>query len=206
MQKQRTQKKHNQKHPAVRPPVKIPTAKRLANIALYYLSRFASSEDSLRKVLDNRIRRAAMRDADFQNDTKLQAQLRLAIEDIIDQHRKTGALNDAAYAEVKARSLRRTGRSQRMIEQKLKIKGIDSQLIKKVLQPEDEEEDSEQSERQAAQILAKRKKLGPYRLTKSTKKTDAEIYRKDLATMARAGFSLAIARKVLGGKGEEDFE
>jgi regulatory protein len=154
-------------------------------------------------VLDNRIRRAAMRDADFQNDTKLQVQLRLDIEEIIDQHRKTGAINDAAYAEVKARSLRRTGRSKRMIEQKLKIKGIDNQLIKKVLQPEDGEEDSEQSEREAAQILAKRKKLGPYRLTKSIKKTDAEMYRKDLATLARAGFTHKIARHILGGQGEE---
>jgi len=204
MQKRRTQKNHNSKRPSTRLALKIPTAKRLANIALYYLSRFASSEESLRRMLDNRIRRAALRDIDFKNDTKLQAQLRLDIEGIIDQHRKTGALNDAAYAEVKARGLRRSGRSKRVIEQKLKIKGIDGALIKKALQPEEATDNGDDAEIKAAQILVRRKRLGPYRTTHSPKKTDADMYRKDLASMARAGFSMAIARKILGKKVEEE--
>ena len=182
-------------------PIKIPTATRLANIALYYLSRFAASEASLRRVLDNRIRRAAMRDPVFAADHAKHAQLRLDIETIIEKHRKTGALNDKLYAESKATSLRRAGKSRRVIQQKLKIKGIDNQIVDQALASKDEDAgmDSETAELKAAHILAKRKKLGPYRLGAS----DADRTRKEMAALARAGFSLAIVRKVLGATLED---
>lgn len=182
-------------------PIKIPTAARLANIALYYLSRFAASEASLRRVLQNRIRRAALRDAVFAADHAKHEQLRLDIETIIAKHRKTGALNDALYAESKTSSLRRAGKSRRVIQQKLKIKGIDSQIIDRALTAKDDDAgmDSETSDLKAAHILAKRKKLGPYRVGES----DADRTRKDMAAMARAGFSLATVRKVLGATLED---
>jgi len=182
-------------------PIKIPSAQRLANIALYYLSRFAASEDSLRKVLQNRIRKAAMRDEAFAADHAKHAQLRIDIETIIDKHRKTGALNDAAYAEIKTRGLRRAGKSRRIIEQKLQLKGIGRDLIAKALTPEDSDTDPEIAELKAAHILARRKKLGPYR----AEPADADRRKKDVAAMARAGFSLNLIRKVLGGEVEEEF-
>jgi SOS response regulatory protein OraA/RecX len=54
---------------------KKPTPERLANAALYYLSRYAASEASLRRVLENRVRRAAMRDEAFAADREAQAAL-----------------------------------------------------------------------------------------------------------------------------------
>jgi regulatory protein len=174
-------------------PVKIPSAQRLANIALHYLSRYAASEGSLRRVLQNRIRRAAMRDAVFCQDTDKQNQLRLDIETIIEKHRKTGALNDVAYAEVKTNSLRRSGKSRRAIEQKLQLKGISKPIIANALQGEDE--DQEVLEMKAAITLAKKRRLGNFRVGT----TDPDRHKKDIAVMARAGFSLNVIRKVLGG-------
>lgn len=177
-------------------PVKIPSAQRLANIALHYLSRYAASESSLRRVLQNRIRRAAMRDAAFGLDTDKQNQLRHDIETIIETHRETGALNDVAYAEIKTNSLRRSGKSQRAIEQKLQLKGISKPIIAYALQSEDE--DQEILEMKAAITLAKKRRLGNFRVGT----TDSNRHKKDIAVMARAGFSLSVIRKVLGG----DFE
>lgn len=190
---------HKNRMAKIRRPIKIPSTQRLHNIALHYLSRFAASEGSLRRVLKNRIMRASIADPAFAADHAKQAQLHIDIETIIEKHRKSGVLNDAAYAETKTHSLRRAGKSRRIIEQKLKIKGIDRELIAKTLASKDEESDPETVELKAAHILAKRKKLGPYRVTD----TDFERHKKDVAAMARAGFSLSIIRKVLDLKKEE---
>lgn len=180
--------------------VKIPTQKNLENVALYYLSRFAASENSLRKTLKNRILRAAMRDETFKADLDTQKQLHTVIETIIEKHRKTGALNDAAFAEVKTTSLRRQGRSRRVIQQKLALKGIKKDLIEKALLEIDGDEDPEAAELKAAVAFARRKKLGPFR----TRKKDEDTRQKDFAALARGGFSSSITRKVIGGNIPED--
>jgi regulatory protein len=173
---------------------KIPTARNLENVALYYLSRYAASEFSLRRVLENRIRRAARRNPQFAGDETAQRQLRDAIKAIIEKHKKTGALNDAAYAEMKTASFRRAGRSARAIKQRLGKSGIALRVIEGTLEKSNEEQGREETEIKAALILARRRKLGPFR----TKPADPEQRRKDLAILARAGFSFDIARKVLG--------
>jgi len=176
-----------------------PTPERLANAALYYLSRYAASEGSLRRVLENKLRRAAMQDADFAADSEAQAALKQAIEAIIETHKRTGVLNDAAYAEMKVHSLRRAGRSARVITQKLSQKGVKADLIDRALIPEDGS-DSAHAELRAAQAFAKRRALGPYRKPSMTVlEAQAETKRKikEVTTLARAGFSFDVAKKVL---------
>jgi regulatory protein len=176
------------------------TPDRMANIAVYYLQRFAASEESLRRVLQNRMRRAALRDPVFAADFDKQKKLHLVIETIIEKHVKSGALNDKAYAEVKTLSLRRAGRSRRAIQQKLGQKGVKRDLITRALDEYDGDNDPEEIELKAAQSLARRRRFGPYRKTE----TDEDRHRKDVASMARAGFSFAIIKKVLGGEVEEE--
>ena len=174
--------------------IPIPTADSLARSSFTYLERFAASEGSLRRLLQNKIRRAAMVHPEFSHDTAKQAELRTAIETIIEKHRKSGVLNDDAYATMKVGSLRRAGRSGRYIQQKLALKGVNSQLVSKALQSSDgEQEDSSGAEMKAAYVFAKKRKFGPYRL----KTTDEGGMRKELAAFARAGFSLNTARIVL---------
>ncbi|MFA5040762.1 MAG: regulatory protein RecX [Bdellovibrionales bacterium] len=177
----------------------IPTPQSLSHAALQYLGRYAASEASLRRVLINRLRRAAMQNQDFREDEKRQETLRQAIEQIIEKHRKSGALNDAAFAETKVNSLRRTGRSQRAILQKLKAKGISTTLIKEALDQNADEKSPEEAEMTAALALLRRRKMGPFRRTPENE----NIRRRELAALARAGFSLNIARRALRQGGEE---
>jgi regulatory protein len=173
---------------------KIPTAQSLDNIALYYLSRYAASEFSLRRVLENRLRRASRHHPEFACDDAAQDRLKAAIDTIIHKHKKTGALNDAAFAELKTAGFRRAGRSARAIQQRLARSGIASVLVKQALAKNADDEDTEAAELKAAMIFARRRKLGNFRAAE----TSFERKQKDLATMARAGFALDVARKVLG--------
>ncbi|MDD3370269.1 MAG: RecX family transcriptional regulator [Alphaproteobacteria bacterium] len=174
------------------PPIAPPTAQSLENAALQYLGRFAASEASLRKTLENRIIRARQRNAAFAEDLKSQETLRAAISQIIDKFKKKGYLNDKSFAETKAGSLRRQGHSSRAITQKLSLKGIEPELVREALKPEDGQT-PEDAERAAALAYAKRRRIGPYRKTPG----DADSRRKDMASMAREGFPLSAARYVL---------
>ena len=180
-----------------------PTPTRLANAALFYLSRYAASEASLRRVLNNKIRRASMMDKDFADDKESKKNLFEEIEIIIAKHKKTGAINDKSYAEMKVASLRRSGKSARYITQSLRQKGVDSDLIERALVPE-EDENPQDVERAAAVKLARRRRLGPFR--KAGVGDDPKLRTKEFATLVRAGFSFDVAKKVLGAEPEEFFD
>jgi regulatory protein len=174
---------------------RIPTSQSLENAALFYLGRFAASEASLRRVLENRLRRAALQNPSFAQDETLRNHLRGIIDVIIVKHRKTGALNDAAYAETKTASWRRAGRSARAIRQRLGKSGVASTIVKQALDQNADNENEDAAELKAALTLARRRKLGAFR--KGAAGLDQG--RKDLATLARAGFSFDVARRALGG-------
>lgn len=184
-----------------------PTPERLANAALYYLSRYAASEASLRRVLENKLRRAAMQDEVFGQDHEAQAVLRQAIDKIIETYRTSGVLNDAAYAEMKVHSLRRAGRSSRIITQKLSQKGVKEEHITRALDA-DGEGDVREDDLQAAISFAKKKRLGCYRQaslgTQINAQNEAKYRQKDIATLARAGFPFDLIKQVLGGDIEVD--
>ncbi len=178
--------------------IRIPTPDNLVNVALYYLSRFAASEASLRRALENRVRRAALAHPDFAADEAARGALQQVIAGIVAKHKASGVLNDAAFAEMKVRSLRRAGRSARRITQQLQHKGVAAATIATALLPEDDG-DAEGDELQAARAFARRRGLGPYR----KKAADADQLRKDIASFARAGFSYDISRQILGASALE---
>jgi regulatory protein len=185
--------------------IRIPTPEYLANVALYYLSRFATSEASLRRVLKNRLKRAAIAHEAFAADAAAQETLRRVIDSLVEQHRKTGVLNDAAYAAMKTGSMRRSGRSARRITQHLQQKGIAPEIIERTLKPQDED-DTGDAESKAALAFARRRKLGLFRKDGVNPKNllPHEQRRKDFATMARAGFAYDTARDILGGEFEDE--
>jgi regulatory protein len=181
---------------------KIPTPQSLAAIALHYLGRYAASEASLRRVLTNRVRRAAMQHPEFAADAAQQNILRESIESIIASHKKTGVVNDATFAATKINSLRRQGRSRRAIQQKLAVKGVKSETIKDALILHDDGSEPEETDMKAALALARRRKFGTFR----KKPADDDRRRKDMAAMARAGFSMSIILKILKTTAPEDFD
>ncbi len=153
----------------------------------------------MRRVLTARVQRATRDHPDFATDETRQQDLRDAIEAIIARYRGIGFLNDAVFAETKAGSLRRRGQSRRMIAQTLSQQGIDRSTIDQALTAADEERPGDEADLDAARLLARRRRLGPYRITDlpdSAARFKAD--RRDAGVLARAGFTGGIIRKVLG--------
>ncbi len=159
------------------------SATALDNAALHYLGRFASSSENLRRILMRKVERRATGEEERAEGARL-------VEELIARYRQTGLLDDRAYAAQAAASLARCGASRFSIGGKLAQKGIAAELVKETLAALDE---GGSSEIVAACALVRRRRLGPYRAAGGA----AEWRRKDLATLARAGFGLDIARRVL---------
>lgn len=167
----------------------------LERAALHYLQRYAASSAQLRRVLRRRVLRAAML-----GETVDTATAHAEIDKLVERYLAAGLLDDRRYAEAQAGSLSRRGASRYRIRQRLAAKGVDADLVEGALQAVAEERGA--GDLAAACILARRRRLGPYR-----KSGDRAAHRqKDLASMARAGFSLAIARRVLAAADPEAVE
>ena len=183
--------------------IRIPTPESLGRAALRYLERYAASEASLRRVLANRIRRAAVFHPAFAADRVRQGELQAAIDRIAALHKRTGALNDPALAEMKVASLRRAGRSARAIRQKLALQGLSKTDVAKALDAHDAES-GDDADRRAARACARRRRLGPFRVPPDD---TPERRRKDFAALARAGFASVIIRDILNlrsGEADDD--
>src|SRR5690606_21564465 len=98
------------------------TEKRLSNIALYYLQRFASSKENLREVLLRRAKKSTRDPEDLK-------QIDGWIDTLIQKLEGQGFLNDQLYAEMKVRSFLSRGKSVHYARQKLQQKGIEDPLF-----------------------------------------------------------------------------
>jgi regulatory protein len=157
----------------------------LENAALHYLERFSSSSAHLKRVLMRKvIRAAAAGTGDAAEGERL-------VDTLIARYVAAGLVDDKAYAAQRAASLRRQGNSRFAIRGKLALKGVESTLIESALGELDEDE--AQGEIAAACALVRRRRLGPFRPAATRK----DAWQKDLAALARAGFSLDLARRVL---------
>jgi len=122
------------------------------------------------------------------------------VDSLIARYLEKGLLNDRAYAVQAASSLARRGASRFSIAGKLAQKGVDRDLVMETIGALDEEGGA--SELAAACALVRRRRLGPYRAPGKR----AEFREKDLASLARAGFGLDLARRVLRAKDVEALE
>ena len=156
--------------------------KSLENAALHYLGRFASSAENLRRILMRRVERSA-RFHDIDTD-----EAATWVEALVGRFEKAGILDDTAYMQARIASLRRRGASSRGIMANLRQKGLAADVVAETLKGEDDD-----SELAAAAALVKRRRLGPHRPEAHRQ----EMYAKDMAVLARAGFSLDVARKAL---------
>lgn len=174
------------------------TAKYLQNAAAFYLERYPSSAEGLRRVLNRRVAKAKMLDAPIMDNVQQ------AIEVVVAKFVDAGVIDDKAFAQTKARSLHRRGTSSRLTRQKLKMAGVDADTLDEAMQGLDVELDvtPAQREHRAAAALARRRRLGPYRPTEDRK--DHRL--RDLAAMARAGFAYDVAKKVIDAKDPDSLD
>jgi len=162
----------------------LPDRAALHEAALSYLARYAASAAGVRRVLHRRIDRwAAQAEGDRAEITAAVQDAKRLAADIVAALVKAGAINDAAFAESRARSLARGGRSGRAIAAHLLQRGIDPDLAAANggLSTEDE--------LAAALSLARRRRIGPFR----TKAADPTALHREAGVFARAGFSRSVA-------------
>jgi regulatory protein len=161
--------------------------------ALRYLERFDCSTERLRKFLSERVAKAARAGVEGA------AAAPPIIDQILQRYRENGLLNDERFAKNLAESLRGRGGSRRMIEMKLRARGISGALAQQTLSGG---ESPASTELEAAQAFARRRRLGPHRKPEMR----AEFRQKDLMALARAGFDFDTAKRVIGNSSSSDDE
>ena len=177
-----------------KPSAKQITQKRLMNVALYYLGRYESSSENLRRLLKRKILRAQMKGA------AIPAEANVWIESVVKEVIRLGYVDDRRFALSVTEKYGKAGKSQNYIRQKLAQAGISAELQRDVLS--ETNVSAEGTELEAALLLVKKKKLGSFRPEK-----DRPLFRKkDMAVLARAGFSYQTAVKALGESASEEDE
>lgn len=173
------------------------TPERLEKSALFYLERYASSSENLRRVLMRRVDASAKVHG---TDPDEGAQF---IDKLIERYQRAGLLDDAGYAEARVASLHRRGLSDRAIAMKLRQKGVPGDLIEKSLEDlrEDRRADGEDANREAAMNYAKRRRIGPFRRT-----AREENRERDMAALGRQGFDYETARGIIDAELEPETE
>ncbi len=173
----------------MRKPVRPITARYLQNAAAFYLERYPTTAEGLRRVLQRRVRRAERLEA------PIVVEVQQVIDAIVARFVDAGMIDDRAFAQTKARALHRRGTSAKLTRQRLKLAGVDSDTLDQAMAGLDEELalDPRRRETRAAVALARRRRLGPFRPAGERK----ERRDRDLAAMARAGFDYTLARKVI---------
>lgn len=186
------------------PPGPAPEAGSLRNAAMAHLARYSATEVGLVRVLDRRIQRWASRATTFGEEpdrvAELAASARSDARTVAQSLVASGVVDDAAYAQARARSLTRSGRSRRVIGAHLAQRGIDSDLAAASL-PDDAD-----TELAAALTQARRRRIGPFGdqdLPSDDPLAECRVRNRALGALARAGFSRDVAERALSMEREE---
>lgn len=166
------------------------TPRRLENVALHYLERYASSAENLRRVLMRRVERAA------RAEVSDRAEGAGMVDALVARFVASGILDDAAYARGRAQSLFRAGKSARAIARTLRAKGVAAPDIDAALAAL--QQDHAAMDLDAALRYARRRRLGPWR-----RKDRDEHRRRDLAALGRQGFDYRTAAAVIDAEDED---
>lgn len=177
-----------------RPNPTPPDGGSLYQAALHYLARYAATEAGLRRVLIKRIDRWTRAQTDPDAATLIASAALDSVDEIVARLVKTGAVSDTVFAENRARTLVRGGQSTRAIQARLVAKGVAPDTARAV---SDVDPDTELA---AALVLMRKRRIGPYRATKDA---DPVVRLKELALLARAGFSRDIAQQALATSQED---
>lgn len=161
----------------------------LERAAVFYLERYSSSAENLRRMLDRKVRRSI-----HEHGAPDPAEAAGWIATLVAKLQRNGLLNDRTYAETKVRRLYGEGKALGRIRQILAAKGIAKPDIEAALERLRIEAHAPVSDLPAAISYARRRKLGPYRNDPAER---SAMRQKDMGALARRGFSQSVAMKVL---------
>lgn len=151
-------------------------ATQLRDLALGYVARYATSASKLERYLARKLRERGWADGEEQPD----------LSALVSRYAQLGYVDDEAYARMRGASLLRRGYGQRRVAQSLAEAGIDADVRGAVA-------GSEGQLRQAALVLARKRRLGPF----GRAVPDRETREKQVGVMLRAGHSMDMARKMV---------
>jgi regulatory protein len=158
------------------------TEKRLERYVASYLKRQWTSRGHLRLLMLRFLRKIG------------EEERRDLVDPLLDQVERLGLVNDEQYARDKARSLHRKGSSPALIRAKLYEKRLSQDHINSAIDAL-----GDGAAMEAARAYARKRRLGAW----GTKADDREQRQKDLAKLARRGFSYDVALAAL--EGDDDF-
>ena len=161
-----------------------PTQNKLHEAALAHLARYGTTEAGLIRVLDRRVDRWARAAEGPEPETV--AACKRAVRLVARRMVELGLIDDAVFAESRARSLTRTGRSRREVVAHLGARGVDAGLVEQAL-PDDPE-----MELAACVAFTRRRRIGAFRRPEREANPQREF-----GMLARAGFSHEVARQAM---------
>jgi regulatory protein len=156
------------------------TSQSLENSALFYLKRYSASAAHLKRVLLRKAGRVNRERGESVDAAPL-------VDALVAKLTAVGYLNDARLAEQRAGSMRRGGRSARMIRHRLQLAGLGAQA---------ERAGNSEADEVAVWVLARKKRLGPF-ASPAVRQARRD---KHLAALARAGFGFGLAKKVIDAR------
>lgn len=157
---------------------------RLEEMALAYVARFATTQGKLRDYL-----RRKLRERGWGGEGEP------PVDSLVARYVELGYVDDAVWARMKAGSLLRRGYGARRVSEALGHAGIEDDL-------RDDNSPGEADARQAALVLARRRRFGPF----AVQAADRAGREKHLAAMLRAGHRLDIARRIVDAETPEAAE
>lgn len=164
----------------------VPTSRMLSwakNSTIYRLERRMMTE---KQLFDAIAKKAKSKFEDI-SSAQVKALAEYAVKFAYDQK----ALDDVAFAAISTRTAVRSGKSKRVIAQKLSLKGVATETVQSAVQDADD--------LVAAVIFARKRGFGPFRRGDLDEKRKA----KELSAFARNGFGLEIGRRVFEMDAEE---
>jgi len=176
---------------------------RLKDLALHYVSRYATTRHKLATYLRRKVREKGWEAAAEGNENATSAMtsegaqedVHAAIDDIVELVTRLGAVNDSLFAEGRTRALSRRGMGANRIKQALAGAGIERSTADEALADMDALE--------AAVTYLRRRRWGPFG---EGAPHDPDARRKAFAAMMRAGHAPDLAGKLLRLSSEEELE
>ncbi|NCP14751.1 MAG: RecX family transcriptional regulator [Sphingomonadales bacterium] len=168
----------------------------LRDLALHYAARFATTGARLEAYLVRKIRERGLAQDD--DGRTIDPDIRALVARLVE----LGYVDDDAYARSRARDLGARGYGARRVEETLRHAGV-AEPLRQAHAP------GEAASRQAAALMARKRRLGPYGVSGLGKGDPLAIRKareKAVAAMLRAGHQYEHARYILAAQRPEDVE
>jgi regulatory protein len=176
----------------VKPPL---TEAALRDLALHYAARFATTASRLEDYLARKIReRALAEDADGRT-------IEPDLPGLVARLVELGYVDDDTYARMRARDLSSRGYGGRRVEETLRHAGV-SEGLRQAHAP------GEAASRRAAALMARKRRLGPFRAQADDADPLArrKAHEKAVAAMLRAGHQYEHVKAILSASGPDAVE